>query len=636
MNGVQATRATARAIRRPWERPTGGEVLLANATAAGLYLAGGALTATAPLLPHIGSSFGVAFVGVSAVVTASGLLAVVRAGRGDLMLAWCAELWGVALIAIVCASAGGANSPYAVMYLFAIGHAAAFQPRGRLMGICLAALVGFLAPLVYEDVTSSFGAVACIGVVVSTLTVAIVHVAINDVRAQRRLMNAMIAATAPLTGSLDPTQTMREFARSLVPALADICWVDLLGPDGEIGETVAATTDPSRAPRLEQIARMSPISLAGPHPVAQVLRRGEPFISPMASESEFELFARNEDHLLLMHRFGGGVAAVYPLVARGRTRGVISFVRLGVEELPAGEVDLLADLSDRAAMALDNARLYAERSHVAKTLRRSLMPAVLPSIPGLELASFFRPQGAGSEVGGDFYDAFGEGGRWWLIVGDVCGKGAEAAALTGFLRHTTAALTREAIRPATVLARVNHLMLMQEFDGRFATAALVRVRKLDTRAEITLASAGHPPALITRGDGRVEELGERGTLLGVFHDPVIAESSAVLEMGDSLALYTDGLLEAHAPDQIITPAELVDQLGRAAAPRSARETLDALLGAVDLTEDVRDDIVVLVGQMTSHSSGALSPNGPDSGDGIQLHRGGEPQARLERGAPGAP
>jgi serine phosphatase RsbU (regulator of sigma subunit) len=185
-----------------------------------------------------------------------------------------------------------------------------------------------------------------------------------------------------------------------------------------------------------------------------------------------------------------------------------------------------------------------------------------------------------------------------------------------------------------VLARVNHLMLAQDFDGRFATAALVRVRKLDTHAEITLASAGHPPALIARADGRVEELGERGTLLGVFPDPVIAESSAVLQLGDALALYTDGLLEAHAPEQIMTPEAMVEGLGRVAAPRSARGTLDALLGLVDLTEDVRDDIVVLVGRMTPPSSDGGGPAVAVAEDEIQLRRGGEQRASVPRSAGG--
>jgi Stage II sporulation protein E (SpoIIE) len=628
MSGLQSRAPVAEWVSQPWERPTGGEVLLGNASAAALYLAGGGLCATAPLLPHLASLAGVTAVGVSAVLVATALLALVRAGRGDLTLSWAVELAGVLLIAVVCASSGGAGSPYAVMYLFAVGHAAAFQPRARLAIVTLVAFAAFLAPVAYETVDTGFAAVAVIGIVLATLTIGMVHVTLNQIRAQRRLMRVMVAATATLTSSLDPTHAMREFARALVPELVDICWIDLLRPDGSIGDTVAATAAPARAAQLERIAKTSPLSVSGPHPVARVLRSGEALTSPISSESQFDLFARNAEDLELMRRFGGGVAAVYPLLARGRTRGAISFVRIGAERFPPDALDLLADLSGRAAMAFDNARLYAERTRVAHTLRRSLMPSVLPSIPGLELVSFFRPLGAGSEVGGDFYDAFGESGRWWLIVGDVCGKGAEAAALTGFLRHTTAALTREAIRPATVLSRVNHLMLSQDFDGRFATAALVRVRKLDTRAEVTLASAGHPPALVVRADGRVEQLGQRGTLLGVFPDPIITESSAVLEMGDAVALYTDGLLEAHAPERIVTPEELVAHLERVPGPRDARGTLEALLGVVDLGDNVRDDIVVLVGQMTPRS--AREDDAAKSA--IKLRRRDEHSAPIEPSA----
>jgi hypothetical protein len=595
-------------------------VLVANAAAAGLYLAGGALTATWPLLPNVSSGGWVTAVGVTAAITASTLLLIVRAGRGDLSLAWAADLWGVALIIVLCAASGGASSPFAVLYLFAIGHGAAFQPRGRLAVVVGACVAGFIAPLAYESITSEFAAIACIGIVLAALTAGVVHIALNDIRYQRRLMRVMIAATATLTASLDPLQTLRAFAREVVPKLADVCWVDLLEAERPKIDSLAVAANPDLAAELEQIARDAPLSLTSVHPVAQVLRDGTPFTTIVASDADFETIGRNDAHRNLIRGLGGEAVAVFPLLARGRTRGAISFMRLGADGRFAADVlELLADLSGRAAMAFDNARLYAERTHVAHTLRRSLMPSVLPSIPGLELVSFFRPLGAGSEVGGDFYDAFGESGRWWLIVGDVCGKGAEAAALTGFLRHTTAALTREAIRPATVLSRVNELMLAQDFGGRFATAALVRVRKLDTHAEVTLASAGHPPALIARADGRVEQLGERGTLLGVFPDPIIAESSAVLEVGDALALYTDGLLEAHAPEHIVTPEALVDRVARMHSPRSARETLDALLGVVDLDDDVRDDIVVLVGQMTARAStdGAGVERGARSG--LRLH-----------------
>lgn len=248
-------------------------------------------------------------------------------------------------------------------------------------------------------------------------------------------------------------------------------------------------------------------------------------------------------------------------------------------------------------MAFDNARLYDERSQVAATLRRSLMPAVLPEISGLELAGYFRPLGRGNEVGGDFYDAFGEESSLWLLVGDVCGKGADAAVLTGFLRHTAVAYTHETDGPAMVLSQVNRAMLGQDFDGRFATAALAHVRPLQSGVEITIASAGHPAALIARADGRVEQFGDRGTLLGVFPDPVIDETSTVLEPGDALALFTDGLFEAHAPEHTLTAEDMALHLQRA-LPQHAQDAIDALLELVNLDEEVRDDIAILSVRVT--------------------------------------
>jgi serine phosphatase RsbU (regulator of sigma subunit) len=281
------------------------------------------------------------------------------------------------------------------------------------------------------------------------------------------------------------------------------------------------------------------------------------------------------------------------MIARGRTHGAISFLHVRSEaRYGRGVLAVLEDLSGRAAMAFDNARLYAERTHVAQTLRRSLMPSVLPKIPGLQLASFFRPLGAGSEVGGDFYDVFGDEHSCWLVVGDVCGKGAEAAALTGFLRHTTVAYARDATSPSTVLARVNRVMLDQDFEGRFATAILVNLRISDGEVAVTIASAGHPAALLTRGDGSTAQFGERGSLLGVFADAQIEEASTVLRTGDSLALYTDGLIEAHAPARTVTPEQMADELQRR-SPADAQEAIDALLGLVELDEHVRDDIAIL-------------------------------------------
>jgi serine phosphatase RsbU (regulator of sigma subunit) len=255
------------------------------------------------------------------------------------------------------------------------------------------------------------------------------------------------------------------------------------------------------------------------------------------------------------------------------------------------EVEVLGDLAARAALAYDNARLYAERAHIASALQRSLMPPKLPEIPWLSLASYFQPIGAANRVGGDFYDAFRDDGRCWLVVGDVCGKGPEAAALTGLLRQSTRAYAREASGPGTVLARVNEALIEQDFTEGFATAVLVLLELRGHRVDVTVAAAGHPPAVVVRADGRVEELGD-GTLLGMIAGVRIEDVSTHLDPGDALALYTDGLTEANAPRRIVTVDEMTAPL-RSRSPRTAQHVVDALLNPIAADGDVRDDIAIL-------------------------------------------
>lgn len=577
---------------------SGREVRAALLACAGLYLVGGALCGTAALLPHVRAPEAIVAVGIDALLVAAALVIVAERERGGLPLAFAADLWGVVLIGILCAGAGGASSPFALIYLFAIGHAAAFQPRRRFLIVLLAALLAFLAPIAYEHVTATFGAVACVGIVLAVLTAGVIHLALNGVRENRHRLKFLIDATATFDSSLDPSEALRNLARAAVPELAELCVIDLLDRDGSLGSTVAAATDPAIAEGLERLRREVPFNLAGSHPVARALASGTPcVVADLTDAGALAQIAQSDEHQRFMRDSGYRSAAVFPMIARGRTHGAISFLHVDSDARYRRDVlDVLEDLSGRAAMAFDNARLYSERTRVAQTLRRSLMPSVLPTIAGLELASFFRPLGAGSEVGGDFYDVFGDEQSCWLVVGDVCGKGAEAAALTGFLRHTTVAYAREAASPGKVLTQVNRVMLEQDFDGRFATAILVNLRFEGGKVAVTVASAGHPAALLSRAGGGARELGELGALLGVFPDAVIEEASAVLEPGDSLALYTDGLLEAHAPRRVVTAEQMIEQLDRR-SPVAAREMIDALLELVELDELVRDDIAILTARV---------------------------------------
>ncbi len=569
----------------------GGETRLAVASAAALYVIGGALIATAFLLPEVSSPAGAAAVAGDAMLTALALTWALVRGRAGLGLAWAAELWGIAIIVVLCASTGGATSPFALLYFFAIGHAAAFQPRGRFIATSIVGLLAFLAPLAYSDVATNFGAIACVGAVLAILTTIAVHVSLERMRADRRRLELLIAATARLDMSLDPQQTLHRIASTAIPELAELCVIDLIDEEGNITTTVAAAVDPAVATRVERMRReQRPETLAG-HPVARALSdRASQVITDLAAvpalDGAFESDGTPSGEDPPAHS-----ATVVPMVARGRLLGVMSYVHTGRPQ--PGQLRVLEDLTGRAALAYDNARLYAERARVAHTLRRSLMPAALPAVPGLDLESFFRPMGAGSEVGGDFYDVFADGEGCWLVVGDVCGKGAEAAVLTAFLRHTTVAYALDGSGgPANVLARVNRAMLDQDFEGRFATAILARLAFVDAGVSLTIAAAGHPPALLTRAGGSSEELGAGGTLLGIFPDAAIRESSTVLGVGDSVALYTDGLAEAHAPARVLSPGDMLAALA-GAPPESAQEAIQALLGLVDLGRGPRDDIAIL-------------------------------------------
>jgi serine phosphatase RsbU (regulator of sigma subunit) len=276
--------------------------------------------------------------------------------------------------------------------------------------------------------------------------------------------------------------------------------------------------------------------------------------------------------------------------------GVVSFVSAeSGRRFDEQDLALAEDLALRAAAAVENARLYEAASSIARTLQASLLPPLLPEIAQLEIAAAYRPAGRGLEVGGDFYDVFSTADdQWYAVIGDVCGKGAEAAAVTALARYTIRAAAVRRRSPSAILRWLSDAMLQQsETDGRFCTIACTHLDLSRSPARVTVACGGHPLPLLVHADGTTEEVGAPGTLLGLVAQPNLQDRSADLHAGDTLVLYTDGLTEAGAPARVWRPDELAATAsGTAGGPAAA--TVDRLVAAaVESVSHVRDDVAVL-------------------------------------------
>jgi serine phosphatase RsbU (regulator of sigma subunit) len=322
-----------------------------------------------------------------------------------------------------------------------------------------------------------------------------------------------------------------------------------------------------------------------------------------------EQAAQDEEHLDLIREFGLSSAMAVPMTSRDEVIGALTFASgPSGRRFDGDDLRLVEELGRRCGTAIDNSRLYAERDYIARALQRSLLPAELPRIPGLETAARFRATGEGNEVGGDFYDLFETGGRGWtVVIGDVCGKGPDAAAVTALARYTLRAAAMHERLPSRSLRLLNEALLRQPGDRRFCTVAYAYLEALEDGARVGFASGGHPLPLLLREDGRVEPLGEHGMLLGIIDDPRLEDRSALLEPGDALVFYTDGVTDAGGPLEILGEERLADVVASCAglgadaiAGRVEQAALEAENGAP------RDDIAVVVVRVDpgSHRNGS--------------------------------
>src|SRR5919197_418720 len=432
------------------------------------------------------------------------------------------------------------------------------------------------------------GEVTGVGTVVQEIT--------ERKRAERR--SAFLAeASALMDQSLDTEVTLRNLGAMVVPELADWFAVDLLGRDHEIHRAAVAHPDPKKTALAWELARRFPASLDDEAGFGHTIRSGCSELLPQVPDHLLDQVSGGRpEYARILRGLGLTSTMIVPLRARGRILGAML---LGAAEsgrrFTASDLALAEELGVRCALALDNARLYQERSDTARTPQSSLLPPGLPTIDGVELAARYRAAGEGNEVGGDFYDVFAWDEAWAVVIGDVCGKGPDAAAITALARYTVRAVTLHEHTPSATLQTLNDAMLRQLSGDQFCTVALGRVDPLDGGGfRVVLSLGGHPPPLVLRASGGVEALAQQGTLLGVVDHPRLEDSEHVLDVGDTLLLYTDGVTEARVRSWELGEQGLVSLL-KGCAGQAAAEIVETIERAVVGVQagDPRDDIALL-------------------------------------------
>jgi serine phosphatase RsbU (regulator of sigma subunit) len=488
-----------------------------------------------------------------------------------------------------------------------------------ILGIVLATLVGrLLAGLVAVVVstalldyyilepTRSFSLAGVQGLIevgvfaLMALVVAELLARLDKVRSEaewsRQRLALLVQATQVLGASLDYEKTLSQLARLAVPNLGDWCAIHLWNGRGAIESVVVAHVDPARVEMARELQRRYPPDPSAPTGIPNVMRTGRAELYREIPDELLQRSARDGQHLDLLRGLGLRSVVIAPLMARGRTLGTLTLVAAASgRRYDEADLHLVEEIGERAGLAIDNARLFRERTHIAQALQRSLLPPALPEIPGFELAAFHRPGREGHEVGGDFYDAFPTpDGAWLLVIGDVCGKGPEAAAVTGLARHTLRAVSGREASPERMLAALNEAILQQDVSDRFCTVSCVRLEPGEAGG-LVVASGGHPLPVAIRSTGAVEVIGEHGTLLGVYADPDLTDRKTRLAPGDALFLYTDGLLGKTAAqvsdDRGPLSAILRSTSGRAAS--HIAEAVERYWDRLPATERT-DDVAVLV------------------------------------------
>ena len=347
----------------------------------------------------------------------------------------------------------------------------------------------------------------------------------------------------------------------------------------------------------KQLQERYPYDPDAPTGMPLVIRTGRPTFYPDITDAVIDEAGVDAEQIAIVRQLELRSAIAVPLVKRGQVVGGIQFVMTSSNRrYTDADVALAQVVAGRIASSLENRRLSEEQHHIAVTLQTSLLPDELPVIPGVDLAVRYWAAGAGVVTGGDFYDVLDLGAdRWGVVIGDVCGTGPAAAAVTGLARHTIASAAWHGDSPATVLEQLNTTMRRRRTQS-FCTAAYGTVEVGDG-VTFTVATGGHPLPVLARADGTVRTCGHPGTLIGAFEQVKLHPETIELSAGDTIVLYTDGATDVPPPHHLAADefARLVGEAAHdAETADQVADRLEAGLSAVLPFDERDDDIALLV------------------------------------------
>lgn len=408
-----------------------------------------------------------------------------------------------------------------------------------------------------------------------------------------RRLDLVTAATRLLLANVTRNEsvTLQRCARLLSDELGAWVFVDVLRGHRLRRQFVIGPEDHRSADLARTLTRLDPAPGTAP---ALVAESGGSWLKAHAEEPG--ILGEGPDGVPVVMLLGTTSVLSVPISSGEQTYGVLTLARpAGAGHFELADLGLVEELGQQLALAIRVDRLVRRQTEIAEALRAGLLPRELPGLLGVEVAAVHLPATDTSNLGGDFYDVYETGGKGCgLAIGDVCGRGEGVAGISAAARHTIRVIAHSTPDPAEVLGRANEILLAEDFDGRFVTAVVAHAEWQGESLRVALASAGHPGAVLLRGDGRVEQAAGGGQPLGIFPDAEQGREEQELQPADTMVLYTDGLANACGPDL----RSFEDQLAGELAGLAGKPPAEILARLQDRARgwsggDLRDDITML-------------------------------------------